>query len=256
MAPTMGYPDQRPFMATCRDIALGDMLAWAAPRVPAATVMRAAGIRSRSNTIGNLGPNAVMRRNTARAAQVYRDHPDEAAVFDEIAERLWAQLQEVRPDAAAANLAAAEQIHPGWRIGSTPWTSGILNHGVPLAYHNDDNNIPHTWSGLLWAKHPVVTGGHLHLPDPEEVVRCEHGVSLFFCGWSTLHGVTPIHDPGARLKQRRWSIVFYMVNKFVGIPGPEEAVAESQLRRTQIEDTLIADQRAKGLLKPAAREYP
>jgi hypothetical protein len=218
-----------------------------AMQVEPTEVVRSGGIRTATNAVGYSSPASLLKRSTPRASAFTMNRPDLALIIEDIAESLWVELQAENPVAAYRNLEAAETIHDDWRIGSTPWTSGVLNHAVPLPYHYDKNNVPGTTSAMLWSKHPLVQGGHLHLPDLGYVIGCQHATATYFVGHANLHGVMPITAPKGG-PVRRWSLVFYVVGKFVGLPGRDESLLKAQARRSELDDDAIPRLRRRGYL--------
>lgn len=216
-------------------------------RIERSTVMRAAGIRSRSNTFGYAAPSGVLRRNTpATSAWAIRD-PEGHYELELFAEWAWPQLL-AGLDGAQVDLMddTRQNVHPDWRIGDSGWTSGIANDTVPLYYHTDANNVRHAWSAML-ASRAGVKGGDLHVADYGITVPIRHGDVICFPGVDLMHGVTPMRP--TLTGGYRYTFVFYPVRRFTGLPGSTEARAAAARRRTELEHTLIARQHQTGHLR-------
>lgn len=211
------------------------------------SVLRSGGVRSKSRTFGYAAPNAILHRRTPSASSWAVDQPAEHAAVCSFADDAWA-LMEASADerVLAIQRAARASVLPDWRMGDTPWTSGIVNDTVPLYYHRDRNNIRGAWSAMLVVR-AGVDGGHLHIADYDVTLPTADGDVLFFPGVDLVHGVTPITR---RIKGGyRFTCVYYPVKYFVGLHGPDEAREEARRRTTEQAATLIQRQRAEGIIR-------
>lgn len=205
--------------------------------VPRSTTVRGAGIRTRSNTFGWASPNSVLQRPTPTASAMLRDWPEAHAALERWAAWAWTAMREAcSAETVALMESLLPRVHPAYRLGGTPWTSGIANDTVPLQYHHDRNNYPHSWSAMLAAR-AGIGGGNLHLADYDVCLPIRDGDVVMFPGVDSVHGVTPLRK---RLRGGfRYTFVAYTVKALVDCPGPEEAREAAARRRTELEADLL-----------------
>ena len=138
-------------------------------------------------------------------------------------------------------MGSAPQALPCWRIGDTPYTSGVINVNAPLPYHKDRGNVADTGSAM-WTMRRKVKGGHLHIPSLNAVVRCGHGSLLIFYGEKFWHGVTRM-KPSSKRSTKRISIVTYAKQGILKAGPPEQENKLAALRGTRamddVRDTVI-----------------
>lgn len=103
---------------------------------------------------------------------------------------------------------ALEQIPECWRMPGTVFTSGIINCSNKLIYHTDNGNMPGCYSAMVTFRRNV-SGGYLHLPEFDAIIKNESGSLLIFDGAKVLHGVTPFI--GKKKDFKRITIVFYVL---------------------------------------------
>ena len=225
----------------------GDMAATRAAfrAYPMTTVKRAIGIRNRSAVFGYVDRKVHMKREGCRQCSGAAENPRAHRAIMEAGKAVWAGLEQLVPDQAAADMGlAAAAIRADWRIEGTPWTSGVLNETSPLPYHYDRNNLA-TWSAQIVARRHT-DGGHLHLPELGLVVGCRDGDVVHFPGWHWVHGVTPIHK--RRPDAYRYTAVFYTVAGMAGCADPADELRRARASRSHREDVLLERQAAEGLL--------
>lgn len=175
---------------------------------PVNSVVRAAGIRNRSNVFGFSSRKVVMQRNSCRTCSGSNDAPEAHAALCSAGADLFDTFRAALPDVADAHMGITEaEVLPEWRIAGSPWTSGVLNFTSPLPYHYDRNNLEPVWSAMIVARRGV-RGGHLHVPEHDLVVECRDGDVVYFPGWHFVHGVTPM---AFSRDAYRMSAVFYAV---------------------------------------------
>lgn len=226
---------------------LANRVASAFQSVPRSTVMRGAGVRTASNTFGWAAPNAVIQRVAPARTRWAREWPEAHQPITDFAEWAWGALESVAdPDVWDRMVAYRDRVHPDYRLGDSAWTSGIANDTVPLHYHHDRNNAPHSWSAMLCCR-AGTSGGNLHIADYDAVLPVRDRDVLLFPGVDSVHGVTPITK---RLRGGfRYTFVWYPVRAFIDAPGLDEALAAAQVRRTEVEENLLERQAATGLLE-------
>ncbi|NBQ37927.1 MAG: hypothetical protein EBU42_10465, partial [Synechococcus sp.] len=141
---------------------------------------------------------------------------------------------------------ALTHLHPDWRLGGTPWTSGIVNDTAGLYYHYDRNNFPGVWSAMVVVR-AGTRGGHLHIVDYDLTLACRDGDLIYFPGMDLMHGVTPITS--SLRGGYRFTSVYYSVKSFQGKPGADESLKNAASHRSTLEDDLVARQKDSGFIK-------
>ena len=209
------------------------------------TLYRTSGQRNSARTIGFLPRAAFMQaRGSCRICATSYQAPEAHRFLCDSASTLWEMLEHHAPDGASATLTAAEKILPDWRLGSTGWTSGIVNQTSALLYHRDKNNGVGAWSSMVVIRRNT-RGGHLHLPEYDLVVPCRDGAVIMFPGPELVHGVTPIEiRPGGY----RYSVVYYNIAKMAHCLAPDEELESARQSRTNAAVTMIDRQRETGFL--------
>ena len=185
----------------------------------------AGGIR-RANTgtyygasFGTVEPLVLRRRYAVSRSLWSIENPELSLALEESVWMGWRMLKRNARE-YFDQVSTAPKAHPEWRIGKTPFTSGVINATVTLPYHRDRGNVADTGS-LMWISRKMVKGGHLHIPELNIVVDCSHGALLAFYGEIFWHGVTLINDT-SRARAARFSIVAYAKNKILKAGTPEE----------------------------------
>lgn len=210
-------------------------------------VVRAGGMRSKSATFGFSGPSPVMQRFAPSAAAWAWQHPESHDAVAGYASKLREMFLRLGPEVpVGANETTRLKINEDWRMGDTCWTSGIVNDTAGLYYHYDRNNVPSTWSAMITLR-AGTKGGHLHIADYDLTMSCRNGDLLFFPGMDLIHGVTPITES---LKGGyRFTAVYYSVKRFLKMASSAESLERAQVRRADLEDTLIERQKNDGMIQ-------
>lgn len=206
---------------------------------------RTSGIRTNSAAFGSLARAGHMKRNACSSCALAREQPIFHAMIADAAPLLWATLCDISTEARDATQAPFAEVLPEWRMGNSPYTSGVLNRTAALAYHLDRNNFDGAWS-VMPSLRRFIRGGHLSVPEYGVVLPCNDGDVLGFPGSKVVHGVTPLavdHAGGAR-----HTIVYYPVRNMRNCLEPAAELARAQQTRTASEDTLMARHRANGLI--------
>ena len=183
----------------------------------------------------------IRKRNAASSSMLDIYYPDMSRTLWELVGRGWARLRKMCPGLYDA-IDSAPQARKEWRIGDTPFTSGVLNASASLPYHRDRGNVPHTGS-VMWVSRKLVRGGHLHIPELNAVVDCGHGTLLIFYGEIFWHGVTLMQGL-SRHGAERYSVVAYAKNMLLQAESPQEEHYKAALRGTR-----LADERRDTVLK-------
>lgn len=208
-------------------------------------VMRAGGYRTRSQVFGFLARSPLVSQYGCSTCSAAAKAPAAHSYLCETGITLADMLTRHLPDVAARQHEVMEAVLPEWRLPGGMWTSGVVNESASLPYHFDGNNLD-GWSAMIVLRRHT-RGGHLHLPQINQTLRLRDGDTLFFCGYRTLHGVTPItyvRDDGYRM-----SSVYYPVAGVARCLPWEEEVAHARRSATNAEETRIAREREKGWIK-------
>lgn len=205
---------------------------------------RLSGISVVHRTFGFAPPVPLRRRHACTRCRFDFDYPIVAETLEQMCEHMDQVFREYAPgvyDLSAANVKAL--IPEGWRLGSTPWTSGIINHTAALPYHRDSGNIPGSWSAMMTARH-AVGGGLLHLVDYDVWLACPNGATAIFDGQSVLHGVSPLESQ--RTDGYRFTLVTYArTGMKVCAPDPADEARRAQLAATVSQDRQAVEVRAR-----------
>lgn len=216
----------------------------------ASTTYRSSGVRNRSRAFAFLSPSVTMRRDGCRACNGAMEAPEAHAALCGYASNLDGIVAELAPGQHDRAHELAEAIDPEWRIGGTPWTSGVLNVDSAMPYHRDGNNLDGVWSAMLVVRRGV-EGGHLHLPELDVVLPLRDGDVLAFPGADLWHAVTPItkREPdGYRL-----TAVFYCVAAMRGCGAPCDEAERTAAKRTAREEGIAAGLTRPDTERPAER---
>tara|TARA_A100000172_G_scaffold62027_1_gene41450 strand:+ start:1915 stop:3522 length:1608 start_codon:yes stop_codon:yes gene_type:complete len=196
---------------------------------------RLSGIDYRSRTFGFVAPQEARRRYGPRISSFNQAYPTAAAVLNMAAESAWRQLQTYAPEIAEEQLQLMADTPSNWRLGDSPWTSGIINDTSPLNYHKDQGNTSGSWSAMLTMRENV-SGGYLHIPELDCYIACEDMTLAVFNGQSLMHGVTPLRPE--RPDAKRYTIVWYAKARFANTGASEE-----ELKRAKASATTDAEAR-------------
>lgn len=166
---------------------------------------RTEGLITHSRTFG-YNPRNTIRRNYCSTTSMVYDHPKEHSEMVAFGEKISEYYKKYFPDVYKSHQEAAnEKIYKDWKIGQTPFTSGIVNKNNPLKYHFDAGNIKSMLSNMIVFKDKS-EGGYLSCPEYDIAFEVEDNSIVIFDGQSILHGVTPIklYPQGYR-----YSVVYY-----------------------------------------------
>lgn len=190
---------------------------------------RSAGMVTRSRTFG-YNPRHAVRRNYCNASSLNHAYPEAWQWLKRAAELIASRYREALPQAFAEHEAAVEKVLPQWRVGKTPFTSGIINQSATLPYHRDSGNFDDKWSCMLVAKQFSV-GGEVIFPEFGVSMEVKTGGLYMFDGQKWLHGVAPIRK--TRMDGARYSCVFYSLSRMWQCGTGEQELA--RIRRVKTE---------------------
>lgn len=193
---------------------------------------RTQGMVSRSRVFG-YAPR-IQRRNLAcRMTTLARESPDPHRIVCDAARLAWQVYRQQHPQQADRHMKIAlDNVLNQWRIGETPFTSGIVNNNNPLVYHFDTGNFKNVWSAMFVLKSGVA-GGHLSVPELGVRLECSDCSLVLFDGQSLLHGVTPIQK--LHPNSYRYSVVYYSLQNMWHCQTITDELLKMQDARTKIE---------------------
>lgn len=195
------------------------------------------GMRYMSRVFGYTEAKPLRQRYGCSPSVLYRGEPHLARLLDALAQRFWAVFARRWPDVAERHRAIVEaNVHSDWRVGGTPWTSGIINNTAALPYHRDSGNLDGTLSAMLSVRKHV-KGGGLHLPEYDVTLAVPNGSLIIFDGNTVWHGVTPFVFQ--RKDAYRYTLVWYAKAGF-----REAGAAADEAERAAGLATASADNRA------------
>lgn len=205
------------------------------------TDSRTSGLLARSRIFGFF-PRNTIRRDFCGMARLAHESPSVHDRVASYAERVSTYYQQYHPELYAEHQKHVTEVLPDYKIGSSVFTSGIINKNNPMPYHHDGGNFKGVWSNMLVFKREV-SGGYLSVPEYDVAFRLRNNSLLMFDGQNLLHGVTPIkrHSPDAH----RFSIVFYSLQQMWNCKTPEEEAQRIQQIRTRRERERAARDREK-----------
>lgn len=196
---------------------------------------------TRARTFG-YAPRLEIRNQPCRKASLGREQPLEHSVLLDAAELAYKCYKDSFPDRASSHAELATKVLPDYRIGETPFTSGIVNANNPLPYHFDRGNFRGVNSAMLGFKRDI-EGGHLTIPELDLAFDIGDQSLLLFDGQSLLHGVTPFRRMSD--SAMRYTIVFYSLEGMWRCEPPGEEVKHFNRRQTQLSRARASKKRSE-----------
>ena len=181
-------------------------------------------------SFGTAERKEIRRRMGTGRTQFSYQYPEFTAVMEELVKVGWENIKKYGGD-FYYQVDSADRARKEWRIGNTPYTSGVINSSVTMPYHRDRGNVEDTGS-VMWVARTYTKGGHLHIPELNMVVCCSHGTMLAFYGEIFWHGVTLIRGL-SRDQASRYSIVAYAKKAILKAKAPEDEHKDAMLRGTK-----------------------
>ena len=174
--------------------------------------VRSNGIKSIASVLIGNKPANPGKEDFCHKATVQLRHGREHEVLMQTAQLLSEQFEERMPayNQLAQGLLSLPQrkILPKYMIGTTVFTSGIVNKNNPIHYHYDTANMNGCLSCLLVIRNKMA-GGLLVLPEYRAAIACQDEYLLIFNGRKILHGVSELMPIPGAINPYRYSIVFY-----------------------------------------------
>lgn len=193
---------------------------------------RSNGLFTHSRIFG-YAPRNVLRNAPCRATGMQSEHFKEHCAVEEAASIAHRYYDTYNPEVAKRHLELVEEkVLPIYRLGNSPYTSGIINNNNPLLYHFDSGNFKGVWSAMFGVRDGV-EGGHLSLPELGLGFHIGDKSLTLFDGQALLHGVTPITK--MRDDAVRYTVVFYSLQQMWNCQQPTDEIERLRNRRAQIE---------------------
>lgn len=208
--------------------------------------VRTGGMKQSNTTFGFMPRNAV-RWDYCRASRIYKDHPTAGACMNRMADKISSWMEANFTEVYKVNKAIVEEVKPCWRIGKSLFTSGIINKNNYLQYHVDFGNFDGSWSAMLSYKKGI-TGGDLHLPEFDALIRLGDGDLFLFQGSEYVHGVTPFFR--TEVDPYRYTCVFYNLKELCKCLDPKEEL----IRYKQVTSKQALDLKREALNKATGKK--
>ena len=185
-------------------------LRWAVKSQKYATGKRTRGLESTSSIFG-FSPRVAMRHDYCTVTSMAQNYPKQHHVITDFAKELVGYYREYFPEQYEYhNALVEERVMQDWKIGGSPFTSGIVNRNNQLKYHFDAGNFKGVLSNMVVFKKDI-DGGHLVIPELDLALEVGDNTLTVFNGQEILHGVSTIEykNPAAY----RYSIVYYSLEQ-------------------------------------------
>ena len=190
------------------------------------------GTPSQAKTVGNLERNPVRQRDFCRMAGLATEDPEGHAKILEYIAGTAGYYERLNPLLFAGHAEAAGRVLDQYRIGSSPFTSAIINRDNVLPYHFDSANFKDVWSLMLGFKKDVEEG-YLVMPEYDLALEVADNSLSGFDGQVALHGVSPFKKLSRHAY--RYTIVAYSKTGMWKCLSLDEEIARARKQRTQKE---------------------
>jgi hypothetical protein len=187
-------------------------LRWAVKTIEYEESIRTNGLKTRSAIFG-FSPRIVLRKDFCSSTSMSKSFPKQHYVICKFADELIKLYETYFPETLIRHEAIVQtKVKAGWRMGKTPFTSGIVNKNNPLKYHHDAGNFKNVLSNMIVLKKGV-RGGRLACPEFDIKFECDDNHVVIFDGAEILHGVTPIIKAEDDESAYRYSVVYYSLEQ-------------------------------------------
>lgn len=234
-------------------------LRWAVKSQKYATGKRSRGLESTSNIFG-FSPRVAMRHDYCTVTSMAHNYPKQHHVITDFAKELVGYYRDYFPEQYEYhNKLVEDKVMQDWKIGGSPFTSGIVNRNNQLKYHFDAGNFKGVLSNMVVFKKDV-DGGHLVIPELDLALEVEDNTLTIFNGQEILHGVSTIEykNPAAY----RYSIVYYSLEQMWKCEPLGEEIkrirkvkTEREKKRLDPDHLASLDQRSKELKEQSDKEF-
>lgn len=185
-------------------------LRWAVKSQKYSTGKRSRGLESTSAIFG-YSPRVPMRHDFCTVTAMAQNYPKQHHVITDFAKELVGYYKEHFPEQYEYhNAVVEERVMQDWKIGGSPFTSGIVNKNNQLKYHLDAGNFKSVLSNMVVFKKDI-TGGHLIIPEFNLALEVDDNTVTIFNGQDILHGVSNIEYKNEAAY--RYSLVYYSLEQ-------------------------------------------
>ena len=198
------------------------------------TSTRTSGLVTTSRIFG-FSPRNFVRNAPCKATSLAEEDPNMHSCIVDAAENAATYYRKYAPKQAGKHQYMTENyVLPEYRLGSSMFTSGIVNENNPLLYHFDSGNYPKVWSAMFAFKKDV-EGGHLCTPELGIKFKTGNNSLILFDGQALLHGVTPITKLSKNAK--RFTVVYYSLKNMWSCEPYEDEIEHMRESRTLTEES-------------------
>jgi len=204
------YVDNQPVLLYKNIKENTDDLRWAVKNIDYVEGKRTRGLKSTSAIFG-YSPRIAMRHDYCTITSMAEKHPKQHHIISNYIRRVIQYYEQYFPEIFEQHKDIVyEKVLDEWKIGNTPFTSGIVNKNNQLKYHFDTGNFKGVLSNMVVFKKGT-SGGHLVIPSLDLALEVSDNSLTIFNGQDILHGVSPIeYDTETGY---RYSVVYYSLEQ-------------------------------------------
>lgn len=192
------------------DNSLTKHLRWAVKNIKYHTGVRTRGLVSQSSIFGYMPRNSI-RQDYCRTTEMAIKYPKQHFIITEFANELHKVYEQYFPETYQKHMDMVnENVIDEWKIGQTPFTSGIVNKDNPLKYHFDSGNFKGVLSNMIALKKGV-DGGFLVVPEFDFALEIADNSLSIFDGQDLIHGVSPFEK--TQEDGYRYTAVYYSLEQ-------------------------------------------
>lgn len=226
-------------------------LRWAVKNQKYQAHHRSNGLKQESNLFGYT-PRITFRQDYCSITAMAEKYPKQHTIISSFIENIHTYYQKYFPETYDKhNEIVKDKVLTEWKMGDTPFTSGIVNKNNALKYHTDTGNFKGVLSNMVVLKKGV-RGGHLVVPELDMAFNCSDNSLVIFNGQDLVHGVSPIEyeDEGAY----RYSVVYYSLESMWRCETLGDELKRIQKVKTKREQKRIDPEHLAKLQKDADKQ--
>lgn len=185
-------------------------LRWAVKTIKYTKALRTQGLKVQHEAFG-FNPRNPVRMDYCRVTKMAREFPKQHLTITDFAENIHHIYNQYFPEIYQKHIGLVEEKVLGeWKLGNTPFTSGIVNKNNALKYHTDSGNFKGVLSNMV-ALRKGVDGGHLVIPEFDISLEIADNSLTIFNGQEILHGVSPFEK--TQPDGYRYTAVYYSLEQ-------------------------------------------
>lgn len=226
-------------------------LRWAVKNQKYQAHRRSNGLKQESNLFGYT-PRITFRQDYCTITAMAEKYPKQHTIISSFIENIHGYYQTYFPDTYEKHKDIVEEkVMTDWKMGDTPFTSGIVNKNNALKYHTDTGNFKGVLSNMVVLKKGV-KGGHLVVPELDRAFECADNTLIIFNGQDLIHGVSPIEyeDEGSY----RYSVVYYSLESMWRCEPLGEEIKRIQKVKTKREQKRLDPEHLAKLQQDANKQ--